>query len=51
MESATCWQILGVVAVLAGIALSTVTPKPGAARGPVAARLRRLAYEVLSFRA
>ena len=50
-EPATCWQILGVVAVLAGIALSTVTPKPGAARGPVAARLRRLAYEVLGFRA
>jgi len=50
-EPATRWQILGVVAVLAGIAMSTATPKPAAARSPMTRRLRRFAYGVLGLRA
>lgn len=49
-EPAGIGQLAGVAAVLAGIAMSTA-PKPSAPRVPVAMRLRRLAYEVLSFRA
>jgi hypothetical protein len=40
-----------VAAVLAGIAMSTMPSKPTAPSAPVRVRLRRLAYEVLSFRA
>ena len=50
-EPAGVWQLVGVAAVLVGIAMSTVRPKPTGARAPVTGRLRRLAYEVLSFRA
>jgi drug/metabolite transporter (DMT)-like permease len=50
-EPATLGQIMGIVGVLGGIAMSTTAPEPTARRVPVAVRLRRLAYEVLSFRA
>jgi O-acetylserine/cysteine efflux transporter len=50
-EPAGIAQLAGVAAVLAGIAMSTVPAKPTASTSPVTVRLRRLAYEVLSFRA
>ena len=50
-EPAAVGQIVGVAAVLAGIAMSITRPRRAAARAPVTVRLRRLAYEVLSFRA
>ncbi len=50
-EPAAFWQLVGVAAVLAGIAMSTARPKSTGSHAPVAVRLRRLAYEVLSFRA
>ena len=58
-EPAGFGQVLGVAAVLGGIAMSTLPPgvararvPPGVARArvPVGTLLRRLAYEVLSFR-
>ncbi|MGN6871059.1 MAG: DMT family transporter [Solirubrobacteraceae bacterium] len=49
-EPAGIGQLIGVAAVLAGIAMSTMPAKP-ASSSPVSVRLRRLAYEVLSFRA
>ncbi len=42
-EPAAVGQLLGVAAVLAGIAMSTRAPKPAGARKPVAERLGRLA--------
>jgi drug/metabolite transporter (DMT)-like permease len=50
-EPAGIGQLIGVAAVLAGIAMSTMPAKPSASTSPVRVRLRRLAYEVLSFRA
>lgn len=50
-EPAAAAQLLGVVAVLIGIAMSAWPAKPGAASAPAMVRLRRAAYEVLSFRA
>lgn len=50
-EPAGLGQLIGVAAVLAGIAMSTMPAKPDASTAPVGVRLRRLAYEVLSFRA
>ena len=50
-EPAAIGQLLGVVAVLVGIAMSTWPARPGDGTAPVAVRLRRLAYEVLGFRA
>jgi drug/metabolite transporter (DMT)-like permease len=50
-EPAALGQLLGVAAVLAGIVMSTMPAKPAPARVPVTMRLRRLAYEVLGFRA
>ncbi len=50
-EPAAFGQIVGVIAVLAGIAMSTLPPGAARASVPVVMRLRRLAYEVLSFRA
>lgn len=50
-EPAGFSQLLGIVAVLSGIAMSTVAPRPEAGRAPVTVRLRRLAGEALSFRA
>ncbi len=50
-EPAAVWQLVGVAAVLAGIVMSTASPEPAAPRTPIAMRLRRLADEVLSFRA
>jgi drug/metabolite transporter (DMT)-like permease len=50
-EPAGIGQLIGVAAVLAGIAMSTMPAKPDASTAPVGVRLRRLAYEVLSFRA
>lgn len=50
-EPAATGQILGVAAVLAGIAISTLPPGLEPARVPVGIRLRRLDYEFLSFRA
>jgi drug/metabolite transporter (DMT)-like permease len=50
-EPATIGQLVGITAVLAGIAMSTVPPKASVERVPVTMRLRQLAYEVLSFRA
>jgi O-acetylserine/cysteine efflux transporter len=50
-EPASLGQIVGIFAVLGGIAMSTMPPSPAAERAPVGMRLRRLAYEVLSFRA
>jgi drug/metabolite transporter (DMT)-like permease len=49
-EPAGIAQLIGVAAVLAGIAMSTMPAKPAASTAPVSVRLRRLAYEVLSFR-
>ena len=42
-EPAAAGQLLGVAVVLAGIAMSTMPPKPAAARTPVVERLGRLA--------
>jgi drug/metabolite transporter (DMT)-like permease len=42
-EPAAAGQLFGVAAVLAGIAMSTMPPKPAAARTPVVERLGRLA--------
>ena len=51
-EPASLGQIMGVATVLAGIAMSIAPSKPPPpARAPVSVRLRRRAYEVLSFRA
>jgi drug/metabolite transporter (DMT)-like permease len=50
-EPAALGQLVGVAAVLVGIFMSTTTPKPAGSSVPVTMRLRRLAYEVLSFRA
>jgi drug/metabolite transporter (DMT)-like permease len=50
-EPASLGQIVGIFAVLAGNAMSTIPPGTAAERAPVGMRLRRLAYEVLSFRA
>ena len=50
-EPAAAGQLLGVAAVLLGIAMSTWPARPEAPALPVRVRLRRLAYEVLSFRA
>lgn len=50
-EPAGIGQLIGVAAVLAGIAMSTMPAEPAASSSPVGVRLRRLAYEVLSFRA
>ena len=49
-EPASLGQLMGIVAVLGGIALSTMPPSPASERATVGLRLRRLAYEVLSFR-
>ncbi len=46
-EPADAWQIMGVVAVLAGVAMSTLPPKPGSRREPIVARL---AYKLLTLR-
>jgi drug/metabolite transporter (DMT)-like permease len=50
-EPASAGQLLGIAAVLVGIVMSTAPATPEASRAPVTVRLRRLAYEVLSFRA
>ncbi len=50
-EPAGIGQLVGVAAVLAGIAMSIMPRKPATSTAPVTLRLRRLAYEVLSFRA
>jgi drug/metabolite transporter (DMT)-like permease len=50
-EPAGLGQLIGVAAVLAGIAMSTMPAKPAGKTLPVSVRLRQLAYEVLSFRA
>jgi O-acetylserine/cysteine efflux transporter len=50
-EPAALGQLVGVAAVLAGIAMSTAPPSRGASGRRVTTRLRRLAYEVLSSRA
>jgi O-acetylserine/cysteine efflux transporter len=50
-EPASLGQLVGIFAVLGGIAMSTMPPSPAAGRVPVGMRLRQLAYEVLSFRA
>jgi drug/metabolite transporter (DMT)-like permease len=50
-EPADAWQLIGVAAVLVGIVMSTAAPKPAASSAGVKMRLRRLADEVLSFRA
>lgn len=50
-EPASLGQIVGIFAVLGGIAMSTLPPSRAAERAPVGMRLRRLAYELLSFRA
>jgi O-acetylserine/cysteine efflux transporter len=46
-EPATVWQIVGVGAVLLGVAMSTAPPKPPDAREPV---VTRLAYKLLTLR-
>lgn len=46
-EPAGAWQIMGVVAVLAGVAMSTLPPKAQSQREPVVARL---ADKLLTFR-
>ena len=46
-EPTTLWQIMGVGAVLVGVAMSTVRPKPENRRAPVVARL---AYKLLTMR-
>jgi O-acetylserine/cysteine efflux transporter len=50
-EPAGIGQLAGVAAVLVGIVMSIMPAKPAAPTSPVTVRLRRLAYEVLSFRA
>lgn len=50
-EPAVLGQLVGVAAVLAGIVMSTMPARPAGARARVTVRLRRLAYEVRSFRA
>jgi O-acetylserine/cysteine efflux transporter len=50
-EPAGIGQLIGVAAVLAGIAMSIMPAKPAGQSSPVSVRLRQLAYEVLSFRA
>ena len=50
-EPAAVWQLVGVAAVLVGIGMSTAAPRPAAPSAGVTMRLRRLAEEVLSFRA
>ena len=50
-EPAAVGQLAGVAAVLVGIVMSTTAPRPDAPTAPVTRRLRRFAYEVLSFRA
>jgi drug/metabolite transporter (DMT)-like permease len=50
-EPAGIGQLVGVAAVLAGIAMSIAPVKPAASTSPVSVRLRQLAYEVLGFRA
>jgi drug/metabolite transporter (DMT)-like permease len=50
-EPASLDQIVGIFAVLGGIAMSTMPSSAAPERAPVGMRLRRLAYEVLSFRA
>jgi len=50
-EPAAAGQLVGIAAVLVGIVMSTAPEKPEASRAPVTVRLRRFAYEVLSFRA
>jgi drug/metabolite transporter (DMT)-like permease len=49
-EPASLGQLMGIVAVLGGIALSTMPPSSTTERATVGLRLRRFAYEVLSFR-
>jgi drug/metabolite transporter (DMT)-like permease len=49
-EPAGIGQLIGVAAVLAGIAMSVMPAKPTASTSPVSVRLRRFAYDVLSFR-
>ena len=46
-EPAGAWQIMGVVAVLAGVAMSTLPAKPQSRAEPV---VSRLAYKLLTFR-
>ena len=46
-EPATVWQIIGVGAVLVGVAMSTAPPKPPDAPEPV---VSRLAYKLLTLR-
>ena len=50
-ESAAFGQLVGVAAVLAGIVMSTLPPDHAWSRAAVSMRLRRFAYELLSFRA
>lgn len=50
-EPAGIGQLVGVGAVLIGIVMSILPAKPATSTAPVAVRLRRFAYEVLSFRA
>jgi drug/metabolite transporter (DMT)-like permease len=51
-EPAGLAQLAGVAAVLVGIVMSTMPAKPESiSTPPVTVRLRRFAYEVLSFRA
>ncbi|HET6870967.1 MAG TPA: DMT family transporter [Solirubrobacteraceae bacterium] len=50
-EPAGIGQLIGVAAVLVGIAMSVMPAKPAASTSPVGVRLRQRAYEVLSFRA
>jgi O-acetylserine/cysteine efflux transporter len=52
-EPATPWQIIGVMAVLAGVAMSTLPPKSETARRPVGPDepvVTRLAYKLLTLR-
>ena len=50
-EPATVWQIVGVGAVLLGVAMSTAPPRPADAREPVVrVAVTRLAYKLLTLR-
>jgi drug/metabolite transporter (DMT)-like permease len=50
-EPATVWQIVGVGAVLVGVAMSTAPPRPADAREPVVrVAVTRLAYKLLTLR-
>jgi drug/metabolite transporter (DMT)-like permease len=49
-EPASLGQLVGIFTVLGGIAMSTMRPTGLAGRAPAGMRLRRLAYEVRSFR-